>query len=289
MMTIEPKFIRHLSTYPFWLLTLAGGLIAVDISLKIKLTGDVIAPSLSLLLWTVVLSRLWEKRHSLKLNSGIFSTFLGLLLIAFVLVRSLLTVRVSILLGFLPVISAIGLILLASGFRGFKKYIQELLLILVLNIPDTLVGKVFDPSSLTGSFATYMLSQFGFKAAVEGTNIVTNAGIVEVLIACSGLSNMLLLLQLAILFIVTFPTSLAKKIYLPLVGVSVGFTVNAVRIAILTALITNSQQKAFHYWHDGDGSTIFVIISVVVFGAFCYFLLEKDEPANHELREYSDR
>lgn len=289
MKTIKPSFIKPLSTYQFWLLTLVGSLIAVDISLNIKLAGNIIDPSLSLLLWSVILSRLWEKRRTLSLHSDLFSTLLGLVLIAFVLVKSLLTVRISILLDFLPVISALALILLASGIRGFNQYRQELLLILVLNIPDSLVGKVFNPSNLTAGFATYLLSNFGFKAVFQGTNIVTNAGTVEVLLGCSGLVNMLFLWQLAILFIVTFPTNLAKKIYLHIVAVSVGFISNAVRVAILTFLIANSQEKAFRYWHDGDGSQMFVIMSVLVFGAFCYFLIEKDEPTNHEPREYPDK
>ncbi|AFZ13634.1 exosortase [Crinalium epipsammum PCC 9333] len=289
MKTIKPSFIKPLSTYQFWLLTLAGALIAVDISLNIKLARDIIAPSLSLLLWSVILSKLWEKRHTLSLNSDIFSSLLGLVLIAFVLVRSLVTVRISLLLDFLPVISALALILLASGIKGFNQYRQELLLILVLNISDSLLGKVFDPSNLTARFATYIMSCFGFKAVLQGINIVTNAGTVAVLPGCSGLVNMLFLWQLAILFIVTFPANLAKKNYVPVVAVSVGFIFNAARVALLTVLITNSQEKAFEYWHDGDGSQIFVIMSVLVFGAFCYFLIETDEPANPDSREYPDK
>jgi cyanoexosortase A len=287
MRTINYSFLKPLSDQ-FWLLTLAGSLIAVNLSLQMKLTGDFISLSFSLLLWGVVLSQLWEKRHNLSLRSGVFSTFLGLVLIAFVLIRSLLTARVSLLFAFSPVISALGLILIASGFRGFKQYTQELLLILVLSVPESFVSQLFDPSSLTGSFATYMLSHLGFKASFQGINIVMNTGSVQVLQQCSGLVNMLLLWQLAMFFIISFPTNLAKKIFVPVVGVIVGFIVNAVRVAILTVLITNSHEEAFHYWHDGNGAQIFVLMSVVVFGVFCYFLLEQDEPGNHEPMEFPD-
>lgn len=288
MKAINPSFVNPLSPYLFWLLTLTGGLIAVHLSLQMKITGDVIALGLSLILWGVVLSRLWEKRHELNFNSGVFSTFLGLILIAFVLVRSLFTVRISLLFSFSPVISALGLILLASGFRGFKPYRKELLLILVLSVPVRLLEEIFDPSRLTGSVAAFMLSSVGIKAFLQGINIVTNAGFVQVMQGCSGLVSMLFLCKLAILFLVTFPTNLAKKVFVSVLAVSVGFIVNAMRVAILTVLITHSHEDAFHYWHDGDGAQLFMIFSVVIFGAFCYFLLEKDEAANHEPREYPD-
>ncbi|HEY9693943.1 MAG TPA: cyanoexosortase A [Oculatellaceae cyanobacterium] len=281
MRTINHSLIKSLNTYQFWLLTLAGGLIAINLSLQMKLTGDFIYLSFSLLLWGVVLSQLWKKRHTLNLSSGVFSTSMGLGLIAFILLRSLFTARVSLLFAFSPVLSALGLMWLASGFRGFKQYGQELLLIVVLSIPESLVSQLFDPSNLTANFATYILSHFGFKAYFQGINIVLNTGSVEVLQQCSGLVNMLLLWQLAMFFIVIFPTDLAKKIFVPVVGVVVGFIINAVRVAILTVLITNSQEEAFHYWHDGNGAQLFVLMSVVVFGVFCYFLVE-NEPANPE-------
>jgi hypothetical protein len=34
-----------------------------------------------------------------------------------------------------------------------------------------------------------------------------------------------------------------------------------------------SQQEAFEYWHQGDGSLIFSMIGVLLFGLLCHFLL----------------
>lgn len=288
MKKINPSLIKQLSTYEFWLLTLAGGLIAVNLSLKMRLTGDLIWLSVSLLFWSVILSRVWEKRSKIILESGGFSTCLGFVLIAFVLVRSLFTSRESLLFEFSPVISAVGLILLASGFKGFKVNGQELVLILALSIPQSLLSQLIDPSTLTANFATYMLSHCGVKTSSQGVYLVLNNGSVEVLQQCAGLVNMLLLWQLAVLFIVVFPTNLAKKIIIPVIAVAVGFIVNAVRIAILTILVTNSQKSAFEYWHDGDGAQLFVVISMMIFGSFCYFMVEKDRLYDEKPMEYSE-
>jgi exosortase/archaeosortase family protein len=53
--------------------------------------------------------------------------------------------------------------------------------------------------------------------------------------------------------------------------VLLGFIVNGIRVALMAILVASSNKSAFTYWHGGDGSLIFAIISMVLFGIFCWF------------------
>nr|WP_231589034.1 archaeosortase/exosortase family protein [Crocosphaera watsonii] len=43
------------------------------------------------------------------------------------------------------------------------------------------------------------------------------------------------------------------------------------RVCLLTYFVSQSADEAFDYWHGEDGSLAFAMISVVVFGLFCWF------------------
>jgi hypothetical protein len=73
--------IRPLQNTQFWLLAIAGGLIALQLSLSWRLSGDFNQVSISILYWGAVLSLIWEKRHTLSLKV-VFSSLVGLLIIA---------------------------------------------------------------------------------------------------------------------------------------------------------------------------------------------------------------
>ena len=80
--------LKPLKNTQFWLLAIAGSLIAIHLNLIWRSDPNLTQASMSFLGWGAVLSLLWEKRHTLSFKSDIFSSLLGLLLIAFVLVRS---------------------------------------------------------------------------------------------------------------------------------------------------------------------------------------------------------
>jgi exosortase/archaeosortase family protein len=84
-----------------------------------------------------------------------------------------------------------------------------------------------------------------------------------------------------------FPTDLAKKILVPVVAILVAFVVNGVRVALMAVLVAYSSQEAFEYWHTGTGSQIFFLITILIFGLFCYFISQKDDSDNHEPMEFS--
>jgi len=279
--------IRPLQNTQFWLLAIAGGLIALQLSLSWRLSGDFNQVSISILYWGAVLSLIWEKRHTLSLKSGIFSSLVGLLIIAFVLLRSFFITSFDALFDLSPLIIGLGLALLASGVKGLQQYWQELIIVLAFTIPVEFLIASIPLSTLTAKFAAFVLSDLGFEVSLQGVNIILPKGAVEVNPGCSGIEGIVRLLQLAVLFLVMFPTNLFKKILVPVVAVLVAFIVNAVRVALMAILVAYSNHEAFLYWHSGTGSQIFVLISSLVFGLFCYFISQKDHTDNHDPIELS--
>jgi exosortase/archaeosortase family protein len=81
-----------------------------------------------------------------------------------------------------------------------------------------------------------------------------------------------------------FPTTLSKKILTPVMAVFLAFIVNGFRVALM-AVLAHSNEAAFKYWHEGDGSLIFSMLAVLIFGFFCHFLLLRNESENQDSME----
>jgi hypothetical protein len=117
MKAIHLTSVRPLKTSQFWLLATAAGLIAIHLTLLLR-SDNLNLLGISILFWLAVSSLLWQKRNSLNLESGIFSSLLGLSLLAFVLLKSFSLSHFGLFLCILPFIAAFGLALLASGVQG---------------------------------------------------------------------------------------------------------------------------------------------------------------------------
>lgn len=272
---------RPLQNTQFWLLAIAGSLIAIHLSLSWRSDPNLTQLSMSILCWGAVFSLLSDKRHTLSFKSDIFSTFLGLLLIAFVLLRSVMMTSFDTVFELSPFLAGLGLAMLASGVKRLPQYWQELLVILVLHLPlHLLVNRIGILSLLTAKFATAILTYLGYEVHRQGVFMfLPPSGSVEVAAGCSGWESIFPLLKLSVLFLVMFPTKLAAKILVPLAAVLIAFIVNSVRVAIMAALVAYSQPDTFKYWHTGTGSQIFFLISTLLFGTFCYFVSQKkDQP-----------
>ncbi|MBW4498346.1 MAG: cyanoexosortase A [Scytonema hyalinum WJT4-NPBG1] len=273
--------------YPqFWLLGIAAGYIAIHLTLAWKADNSSLV-GMSFLFWAALSSLIWEKRHSLNLESGIFSSFFGLSLIALLLLKSLSLTSLGGFLHISPAIFAFGLALLASGFKGLKQYKGELLVLFFLAVPKILPSSLTDISPLTAKFAGFALWYTGFPVTRNGILISLPTGSVEVYSGCSGIELVFQMLGLALLFLLMFPQKGKKKILLALIAAILGFVVNGVRVALMAILVAQGQQKAFVYWHEGDGSLIFSLVAVLLFGLLCWFLLEKAEIRNKDATESS--
>lgn len=272
---------RLLQTPKFWLLVIGVSLITIHLNLSWRSENTELLSN-SLLFWSSIVYLVEKKHKILKLESGIFSSFFGILLIIWILIKSASIVRgYDPFLRVSPFIAALGLGLLASDVKGIKQYWQELTLLSFLAIPSEVPLLLVDLPSLTAKFATSILWYLGFDVSRQGVNIILQTGAVEVNPGCSGINSILQLLGLSLLFLVMFPTTLRKKILTPVVAVFLAFIVNGFRVALM-AVLAHSNEAAFKYWHEGDGSLIFSMIAVLIFGFFCHFLLLRNESVNQE-------
>lgn len=263
--------VKWLSVPAFWLLVIGAGLIAIHLNLLWQ-SGKPNNFGMNLLYWVAICSLLWDKRHSLTLTSSAVSSLAGTLLISLVLIKSTSPFEQHV----PPLMSAVGLGLLASGFRGLKQYWRELLLFSVLEVSRQPFAQFIEISELTAKFAAYILWYFGFQVSSQGVNITLPSGSVEVFHGCSGIESIIFALGLALLFLMLFPTRRRNIILAPIAAIFLGFIMNGFRVSLLAVLVNSSNQEAFKYWHQGDGSLLFSTITALIFGLFCWLLLQLD-------------
>ncbi|HAX74381.1 MAG TPA: cyanoexosortase A [Cyanobacteria bacterium UBA11372] len=267
--------VQNLHLAKFWLLVLAGGLIALHLhsSWEAKLTNLVVT---SILFFGAIIFKLKQKRSTLNLESNWFSKIIGVTLVAFVFFSQAFLPNNDFLIRLLPFISGLGLALIASGIKGLNQYWQELMLLLVLGVPLELliepVNQIFHITKLLAKISTFILWYIGFQVTRQGDLIILPEKATWVGPNCSGVLTMLWMLQLAILFLTTYPTNWRKKILFPVVAVLIVMGVNGIRIAIM-ALLAAYNYPAFEYWHS-DNAQIFSTIPLLIFWWFCQSLRE---------------
>ena len=226
-------------------------------------------------------SLLWDKRRSLRVYSSLtsslasswISSLIGFLLILLVLLRSLTPS------GYQPqislVIAGVGLGLLVSGYQGLIQYWRELTIasLLLMNPILTALLQAVNLPLMTASFSTLVLSILGFNAQQQGLFILLPSGRVEVYGACSGVESIVQMFNLAIILALVLPAKLWVKWISFGLAPSIGFCVNALRVALLTFLISRSNLNAFHYWHDDpNASSVFFLIAAALLLTFYYIV-----------------
>lgn len=273
------KFLATVKTTQFWLLAIAAGLIAIHLTLSGR-DDDVSSQAIGTLYWLAASFLVWQKRHRLILESGLISSLTGVLLIVGVIVRSTSLPSTNFLSVF-PFLSGLGLGLLASGKQSFKQYWREWTILFFFGVPKVLLSPLINISTLTAQFATFILWYSGFNAQRQGTQILLPVDGVNVIASCSGFNSMFYLLGLAVTFLLLFPLAGFKKNVLVLsVAVSLGFIVNGFRVALLALLADARNQQGLEYWHTGQGSLLFPMVAVVLFGLFC-LILRQHQLAKH--------
>ena len=277
MNAISFTSIEPLKASKFFLLAIAAGLIAIHLNNSWKINDSDLFFS-SIIFWSGVCYLVWNKRQTLNLDTGVISSALGTLIIAFVLVKST-TLGINFL-YVSPFLSAVGISLLASGFKGLKQYRSELSVLFFLGVPFVTIYWLIDLSEITAKITAFVLWYLGFEVSRNGVNIILPMGGLEVYQGCSGMKNILELWGLAVLVLVMFPTDWRKRILVPAMAIFIGFVVNGVRVVLMGVLVASSNQTGFEYWHTGDGSLIFSMISVLIFGLFCFFVRLDEETKN---------
>lgn len=280
---------------PFVLLTITAFLMTIYVASIWKKRSDLFVSDLGIdggddlvisgLFLLVVGSLVWEKRRELNLESSIIAKLVGALLIVLMLLQlspeffpgvlfpfsitqiSLLaSAKVSIF------IFAIGLAIIASGFRGLKQYWKELVIIFFLSMPPVLLSWI-NISPITAKFSTFVLWCLGFNVYIQNNIFIyTSAVSVEVTKGCSGFITMNYLLGISVILLIMFPLKRIYAIIVPLSAILLGFVANGFRVALMVILVDYDQIEAFNYWHAGNGGLVFTLISTSIFVIF-YFLL----------------
>lgn len=277
----EINWLKYVQEPKYWLLGIAAGLIAIQLTLTSR-TDNIDLFGTMFMFWGVVAFLIWEKSETLNLESGVFASFLGTTIIALILAKSASISEYDLFIRISPFLSGLSLALLASGVKGVKQYWQELLILAYTIIPPGLIGIFVDVALLTAKFSAFILHYVGFDVVRQGVFLKLPTGSVEVYHGCSGVNAILQLLGLALVFLLMFPTTRNQKIIVPIVAIIVAFAVNAARVALMAVLVAFSQTESFKYWHEGNGSVVFSMIAVAIFGLFCWFFILREEPQNQE-------
>ena len=230
----------------------------------------------SVLCWAAAWFLAWRRDWS-RLDGGVAATSVGVLAIAWILLRSASITGYDSFLRFAPIISGISLVLIASGFGQLKHYWRELALLGFIAIPTTSLMAALDISRPTADLASNLLWYAGYPVTQQGVDLILPTGTVEVYSGCSGIGLIFQLLTLTFIFLMVFPLHRLQIIILPIVAIAVGFIVNSIRVALMAILFSQSKRSAFDYWHLGTGSLIFSLIAVSLLGAVCYYFLEQSE------------
>jgi len=268
---------KELKDIRYWLLGIAAGLQIICLTLVWK-ADDTGHFGMSLLFLFAIGNLIWEKRHNLKFESEFLPSVLGIGLIGWVLWKSMNLADGNIM-RLLPFTSAFGVTLLASGFKGLKQYWQELIILFFLGVPSIIASFLFDLAPITAKFSAFLLHYFVFDVVSQGIFINLPNGGVEVTDACSGLDTIIYTLSISVLALVMFPVNRAKRFFVPIVAIIIGFLVNAIRVVML-AIFAASDKAAFENWHGGQASYLFGMIGILVFGCFYWLLLQQEEKAS---------
>lgn len=243
----------------------------------------------SVLYWAAIFAMVWSRRSTLKYSkNSVLAVMLGGSLLGLVLLKSSSMQGFDPFLRISPFLSGVGVALVASGFRGVRQYWRELIILGFLIPPPALLAEVIDTSLVTAQMTTLMLWYSGFDVLRDGVFILIAQGGVEVYPGCSGLETMFQLLGLAVLFLFYVETPRIQKVLLPVVAISIAFVMNAIRVGIMVVLSTPETPQAFEYWHKGDGSLVFSLISVVLLGCYCLFILREDAEVSEENADPSE-
>lgn len=266
-----------------WLISGLAAMAMLYLNLIWKTTRDIDQLTTSGFYWGAIIWLLWQRRDCLRDYSEPCSSFTGLLLLGLVLSKTLsLYAFESTLLPLMPLGMAIALALIASGFRGFVQYRQELFFAGFLFFPEGVIGHWLDGivhiTLLNAKFAAYFLYYLGFNVASQGNQVLLSLpelGEFKAIVdyPCAGLPMILLMLKFSLLLICIAALSRPEKLLIPAFSIILGFWLGVVRVAILTLLIPNPTQ--FTYWHGAQGSQIFSTLAITIFASFCYWILEK--------------
>ncbi len=228
---------------------------------------------MSLLLWASVALLLWDRRQSFRKNQDKGSFFCGCILVTALLVLCVVHPGEKIL-GFFPLFAFLGWFLIFVGVAQSRRYLKEFIVLLVFGLPKLVPDTAFGLAPLTAKFSTFVLWYLGYPVSLHGIHIQIPKGGVEVVPACSGINLITHMLSISILFLCVFPPQRFNGFFFSVAAVLLGFLMNGARVSILAVLSPPQFSEQFHYWHSASGASLFVLLTLVIYGVL-YFGLQK--------------
>jgi len=272
----------NLLNQTFLILFIFGLVTSTHLTLYWRVEQDFNDWFFQLLLYASILFHIYERRNNLAFISHFPANFVGCCLILIPYIKAnFLVQEISIFWYFLPLISAIGLALLASGFQGIKQFRRELAITVIFPLVFVfvkLLTMLISIQVISAKITSFLLWYLGFDSITEGTIVYVNGGAIDVLLPCTGMSLLIMLLKFSFVLSTLFP-SLLKNIYLPFilsVIISVIFSIS--RLMIMALVVTD--KPAFHYWHGSQGGDLFTVLSFLCFGAVILFLSPSQIPSS---------
>lgn len=262
----------------FWLFAIAVCLTAWQFVLVGRITDDSNRQTVDLLFWLGVLMLLWQKRHRLNLESDRLSTGAGLLLLGLLFYKCItLFWFESLPLRLIPVFAPLGLALLASGWRGLRQYWREFIILSLLLIPLDKLDRFLEFQTpfnkITAAFSSFLLHYIGFNIARSGAILDLGDGrSVFVAYECTGGQIILLLTKISLLFVLLFPLTWRWRALMLSLPTGLGFIIGGIRVCLLAAVVDN--EELFGFWHGPPGNQIFSLVSMLLYGAWCYHVHE---------------
>ena len=277
-------FIKNRKSNRFWLLTSLLFLCIFYLNLIWRTTKSIDYLTTNILFYGAILCLLWQRKEKINIRSSMFSSFIGLILLIIVIIKTIsLFYFESIFLTLVPFCSCISLALIASGFRGLGQYWKELFFAWFLFFPEDTIGfsinNIVKITNITANFATYFLYYLGFDVTNKGNEVLLslpNMGEYQAIVnySCTGLPMILLMLKLSLLLISFFPVQKSQCFSIPMVSITIGFVLGVIRVCIMTLMIP--EQVTFDYWHGAEGSQIFSTVAIMIFSGFAYWVLNRD-------------
>jgi exosortase/archaeosortase family protein len=202
---------------------------------------------------------------------GRIGRWVGVALLVVVLLRGQRMISFDFISSLLPLLAGMGLALLAAPLSQLGSFLPSLFLLALLPMFRA-VGWLtpVGPLSVATAWLTQQILTLGGSTAEQvGTLVKVQSGGVIVAGPCAGLSILLQLLLVAVIFAMAFPMRHRWQNGLMLLGAPlVGMVVNGMRISLLALLSTSNlanKQWWFDFFHDHWGSLLFSGLGMQMF------------------------
>jgi len=215
------------------------------------------------------LSAGWQPRPGRR------SRWFGVALLLAVLWRGQRIIGFDFLSSLLPLMTGVGLALLAAPIQELRRFWQAFAILLLLPLLRLLWWAVptgpFQRASAW--FAQQALILCGYPAVWQDLTVSIPGSTVTVAELCAGINSMLLLFAVAVIFALLFPMRRSwQNILMVLVAPVLALAVNGVRVGVLALILASSlpnREWWFEFFHLQWGSYVFSAIAMQLF-LWCY-------------------